>query len=405
MLDVATGYSALRSLGTGVKDLFYLPAKAVVRKPRGLGRAMAAGGASFAKHTMLAAVRPAKQVAGALNRTTDRALAAMAMSTSSSAASQSGGRMILQGTTGLGMGVLQGAIGLVQEPYKGARKQGARGFAKGVGKGLVGAAIRPTSGVLNFAHRWAGALQQATGENETNSTHSARVGRARPPRMLHGERHRIALYSIAEALARHVLQSTEEGKYLHEPLLHCDLLGEEGRSETTVIVVLTEVRLLTVDATSWRMVLNLQLRRLHSVTREGHTLLLHLFARRRQHIDANHNGTALPSTAASPNGLSIGVAAADTRRLVCHSEETASEMLVNLQDTVASARARKKRIWHATAAAEEPVKSELEQEQRSPTRQRTPPKSKSEPKSPTGCACCQTPARIPALTPAQIAAL
>lgn len=27
MLDVATGYSVLRSLGTGVKDLFYLPAK------------------------------------------------------------------------------------------------------------------------------------------------------------------------------------------------------------------------------------------------------------------------------------------------------------------------------------------------------------------------------------------
>ena len=59
MLDVATGYSVLRSLGTGVVDLFYLPAKAVVHKPRGLGRAMAAGGASCAKHTTLAAVRPA----------------------------------------------------------------------------------------------------------------------------------------------------------------------------------------------------------------------------------------------------------------------------------------------------------------------------------------------------------
>ena len=62
MLDAATGFSALRSLGTGVKDLFYLPAKAVVTRHHGLGRAMAEGGASFAKHTMLAAVRPAKQV-------------------------------------------------------------------------------------------------------------------------------------------------------------------------------------------------------------------------------------------------------------------------------------------------------------------------------------------------------
>lgn len=43
---------------------FLLP-QAVVLRPRGLGRAMAAGGASFAKHTMLAAVRPTRQVAAA----------------------------------------------------------------------------------------------------------------------------------------------------------------------------------------------------------------------------------------------------------------------------------------------------------------------------------------------------
>lgn len=77
-----------------------------------------------------------------------------------------------------------------------------------VGKGLVGAAIRPTAGVAKLTHRWAGALQQATGESEANSTHSARVGRVRPPRMLHGLGKRIAPYSIAEALARHVLLST-----------------------------------------------------------------------------------------------------------------------------------------------------------------------------------------------------
>lgn len=71
------------------------------------------------------------QVAGALNRTTDRALAAMAMSTSSGAQSQRGGMMLLQGTAGLGYGLIEGAVGLVREPYKGARKEGASGFVKG----------------------------------------------------------------------------------------------------------------------------------------------------------------------------------------------------------------------------------------------------------------------------------
>ena len=43
MLDAPVGF--VRTLGGGVKDLFYLPAKAVVQSPRG-GRAVAAGGAA-----------------------------------------------------------------------------------------------------------------------------------------------------------------------------------------------------------------------------------------------------------------------------------------------------------------------------------------------------------------------
>ena len=77
MLDAPVGF--VRTLGGGVKDLFYLPAKAVVRSatPRGFGRAVAAGGASFARGVMLAPVRPAGKMAGALLRTTDRTLTAM----------------------------------------------------------------------------------------------------------------------------------------------------------------------------------------------------------------------------------------------------------------------------------------------------------------------------------------
>ena len=149
---------------------------------------------------------------GALNRRAEGALSAMAMQTSSAVASQRGGRMLLQGTTGLGMGVLQGVTGLALEPYRGARKAGARGFAVGVGKGLVGAAIRPTAGIAKFAHRLAGAAQQAAGDGVAHATHSARLGRVRPPRMLHGAERRIAAYSIAEAMARHVLTSAGEGK-------------------------------------------------------------------------------------------------------------------------------------------------------------------------------------------------
>ena len=351
-----TPSQALRSIGTGVKDLFYLPAKAVVDKPRGLGRAMAAGGASFARHSMLAAVRPVKQVVGGLHRTTEGALAGIGLAPMASHSGRSR-RKLLDGTTGLGYGVLEGAVGLVREPYRGARKHGASGFVKGVGKGIMGAAIRPTAGVLKFAERWAGALQHASGENDANSTHSARVGLFRPPRMLHGEMHRIAPYSIAEALARHVLQSAEEGKYMHEPLVHCDLLGhvsEEGRSETVVIVVLTGLRLLTVDATSWRVQLNLQLRKVQSVYQDGssNVLVLHLMPRRRQNAEAKPQSTEGSSGGAAASsgggsggggGAPAGGAGGETRRLLCHTEEATAVMLAQLQ-------ARSRRALHTSPA-------------------------------------------------------
>lgn len=51
------------------------------------------------------------------------------------------------------VGVLFAASGLVMEPYTGARKRGARGFASGVGIGAVGLVTKPFVGLFDaFAH-------------------------------------------------------------------------------------------------------------------------------------------------------------------------------------------------------------------------------------------------------------
>ena len=155
------------------------------------------------------------------------------------ASAQTGGRLLLQGTAGLGKGVLFGVTGLVLDPIKGARTDGVRGFLSAsaressarVSGRLPACSSSPTSA--------AGAMQTLGGEGEERATHSARVGRVRPPRMLHGTARvslghaaQITAYSLAEALAKHVLQSAEDGKYLLEPLLHCDVL-QQGRARPT----------------------------------------------------------------------------------------------------------------------------------------------------------------------------
>lgn len=47
-------------------------------------------------------------------------------------------------------GIFNGVAGLVTEPYKGAKKKGAKGAAVGVGKGLIGLVAKPIGGTVGF---------------------------------------------------------------------------------------------------------------------------------------------------------------------------------------------------------------------------------------------------------------
>lgn len=41
--------------------------------------------------------------------------------------------------------------GVVTKPLAGAKKGGAAGFVKGLGKGFIGLVARPTGGIVDFA--------------------------------------------------------------------------------------------------------------------------------------------------------------------------------------------------------------------------------------------------------------
>ena len=54
------------------------------------------------------------------------------------------------GGLAFGKGIVFGITGLVTEPYKGAKKQGAKGAAVGVGKGLFGLVAKPVVGTAGL---------------------------------------------------------------------------------------------------------------------------------------------------------------------------------------------------------------------------------------------------------------
>ena len=58
---------------------------------------------------------------------------------------------VMKGVEHLGSGIMKGMTGIVMNPYKESKKDGAKGFMRGMGKGLIGAVVKPTTGVLDLA--------------------------------------------------------------------------------------------------------------------------------------------------------------------------------------------------------------------------------------------------------------
>lgn len=63
------------------------------------------------------------------------------------------GHGFMQGMTSMGKGIFDGVTGLVTQPMKGAKEEGAKGFFKGFGKGIIGIATKPVAGVIDMASK------------------------------------------------------------------------------------------------------------------------------------------------------------------------------------------------------------------------------------------------------------
>lgn len=58
--------------------------------------------------------------------------------------------MIREGGGALAKGLFRGVTGILTKPLEGAKASGVEGFVQGIGKGIIGAAAQPVSGVLDL---------------------------------------------------------------------------------------------------------------------------------------------------------------------------------------------------------------------------------------------------------------
>uniref|UniRef100_A0ABK0LY18 Vacuolar protein sorting 13 homolog A n=1 Tax=Rattus norvegicus TaxID=10116 RepID=A0ABK0LY18_RAT len=205
-LDVlGNPFGLIREFSEGVEAFFYEPYQGAIQGPEEFVEGMALG----LKALVGGAVGGLAGAASKITSAMAKGVAAMTMDEDyqqkrrEAMNKQPAGLRegITRGGKGLVSGFVSGITGIVTKPIKGAQKEGAAGFFKGVGKGLVGAVARPTGGIIDMASSTFQGIKRATETSEVESL--------RPPRFFN-EDGVIRPYRLRDGTGNQMLQ---EEKY------------------------------------------------------------------------------------------------------------------------------------------------------------------------------------------------
>ncbi|KAG7394100.1 Vacuolar protein sorting-associated protein 13A [Phytophthora boehmeriae] len=200
------------NLGVGVKDFFYEPVAGLVTSPQEFVLGLSRGTASLFTHSLYGAFNAASKVTGTLSE----GLATLSLDREYLAARRAQGPRkkvathvgtgLIHGTKQLGQGIFAGVTGVLTAPAQGAINGGLTGFIEGVGKGLIGVAVKPAAGVLDLAATTAAGITATTSALDRRNGLGKDVHRRREPRLLRvASDQRVRVYTTSDAFLSQLL--------------------------------------------------------------------------------------------------------------------------------------------------------------------------------------------------------
>jgi len=143
------------------------------------------------------------------------------------------------------------------KPIEGAESEGALGFFKGVGKGLVGAVTKPVIGVFDLASNVSEGIR-----NTTTVFDSPEQDRVRLPRHVPADGV-LRPYSAREAMGQYWMRDLDNGAYRGESYVaHINAPGGDN------VVLLTASRVLSFWSKKLKLDWELQFTQIQGVTVE-----------------------------------------------------------------------------------------------------------------------------------------
>lgn len=210
----------IRGIGDGVSDFVSEPVKGLKRSVEELDPVyvvdgVARGTESLARHTVGGIADSASMLTETLSKnmavlTLDRKYAQrrdIARSNQNEDLNFVEG--IESGVAQLLRGVFEGVAGVVQAPIRGAEKNGLEGFAKGIGKGLLGLLVKPMIGLSDAATDVMIGVRGSVDAGRQSSRGVHRMPQLRPRRTMYGKDRTLRVYSLADAAASTLMHRTK----------------------------------------------------------------------------------------------------------------------------------------------------------------------------------------------------
>eukprot|EP01132_Coremiostelium_polycephalum_P010884 gene10884-13334_t len=213
-------------LGSGFKDFFHEPALGIVKSPQDFALGLSKGTSSLVNNTVFGFCDSASKITGTISK----GLVHLSLDDNYIKERQESNKQKPQGLTqgigfgirDLGEGILKGITGIIEEPIKGATQEKSwEGFFKGVGKGVIGAAVKPTVGVFEFASKTSEGIRNAT----TIAKSMVYTKRRRVPRYFPKDG-TLQIYNQFRSVGAYILYSKIGPPPRDWYVFHC-LLGKE----------------------------------------------------------------------------------------------------------------------------------------------------------------------------------
>lgn len=228
------------NVSSGVSDIFYAPYNGVVMHGnKELGIGIAKGAASFVKKTVFGLSDSMTKFTSSVGK----GLSAATFDSEYQAQRRMSQRRnrprhaiygVAAGGEAFASSVVSAMEGIVTKPIQGAETEGALGFFKGVGKGLVGVVTKPAVGVFDLASNVSEGIRNTTTVFDKPERDRVRLPRHVPSDGI------LVPFSAREALGQYWMKDLDNGAYRKDAYVaHIDSPGSDN------VILLTSTRVLS----------------------------------------------------------------------------------------------------------------------------------------------------------------